>query len=87
MLILQMANGREIKLPDHWTDWQARALRDQILAGEVSEAHIADLELQADLESGNAMKALISEIRKLQAVMSADRIMIGDRRSRVDIPK
>jgi hypothetical protein len=87
MLILSLPNGRKIKLPDHWLDWEARALRDRILAGEVTEERIEGLEMQAELESGSAIKVLISEIRKLRAVMSADRVMIGDKRSRVDIPK
>ncbi len=76
-MILQIADGREIRLPDSWEDDDAREFGRQIMRGEIPASRLAELEREADAES-SVHDLILFELREIKKVLLADRQMVQD---------
>lgn len=90
-MILELSDGREIKLPDSWTDEQAREFGKAITRGEVTAHRLAELERERDAERGMS-QLVLDELKQIRRVLAADRVLVRDSQgepfaSRINLPK
>ena len=76
-MILDLGDGREIRLPDSWSDDEARAVKRQILRGEVNAERIAELERARDAER-STNELILEQLKKISALLAADRVVVFD---------
>jgi hypothetical protein len=75
-MILELADGRKITLPDSWSDEEARELRDDFLAGRVADERLDELKTTAAYESAHPQIAMLMELRQIRRLLNADRVLV-----------
>jgi hypothetical protein len=95
-MIVEISNGREIRVPDSWSDERAIAFGKGYMAGEISEAQKEAAERDADLERDDSvageLKRMQDTLAKVLQAVSADRVLVYGSNgepfaSRVNIPR
>ncbi len=76
-MIVELADGRELRVPDSWTDDRARAFAKGFLAGEIDAETISEAERMRDAEQ-TANPAVLAELRAIRDAVTSDRILVHD---------
>jgi hypothetical protein len=90
-MIIELPDSRELRVPDSWSDQQARAFAKGFLAGEIDAPAVAAAEAERAAER-ELNPLLLAELRRIRAALSADRVLIRDSNgnpfaSRLNLPK
>lgn len=95
-MIVELSDGRELRVPDSWSEEQAVAFGRGYMAGEISEdqkdAAERDAELERDESVAGEIKRLQATLSQVLQAVSADRVLVygsdGEPfASRVNIPR
>jgi hypothetical protein len=78
-MIIELDDGRELRVPDSWTDDRARAFAKGFLAGEIDAETISEAERMRDAEQ-TANPAVLAELKAIRDAVSADRVLVRDSR-------
>jgi hypothetical protein len=76
-MIIELDDGRELRVPDSWSDQQARAFAKGFLAGEIDAETIAEAERMREAER-SANPAVLAELKAIRNAVSADRVLVRD---------
>ena len=76
-MILELSDGRAIRLPETWTDDEAREFGRKVVRGEVSASRLAELEREADADR-EPLQLILEELRAIRRALLADRVIVFD---------